>query len=556
MTFPVSKWSQSHTKSNSKCLRTFRDHLLARVITWSISQGLHDRDLNDRELGNYVHNYLRHGGKIWTTESIAFEKMFINYKVGHIDWIPDLLFSAPGLWLEDEFSSLQICLIGTLARVDALFRNRLKKEMASYRSLASSYRTASADRLFETTFGTVSIESRFRTLEHDRMYAFLSGLCRKGSVPMVKPFIDIGVDVNGGKRWNLLAEAAAAGNMDIVYMLLEAGANGTLAIRVFLLDSVHLSSAHFRRVLELLLENATPAPCHLEDDPLLAVIESSRAICSCPKAPKTLLDRKCYTKEGIGEGVNKISFHYSYMYQAIETRNASAVDLLLQNGARADALISHSFECFGPWFSSYTWLTLAVIRGDAACADVLIRHGADVTALDGAGRSAIHLARNHALGLHPRAYDWLESITVEEDAETLAVVERAFHLKFQGTKSIEDFLDHSDEIAPQSLLPQDEPVSMLQKTSEKVLRFFFTPTQTKLLLDHLRLVYCDIQHVWSLSFREALLMRCMYVSLYPIVLAYELQAFIRGHKRIPMPSRFILSALAFLALVLIWGSSS
>ena len=553
MIFPVSKWSQSHTKSNSKRLKDFRDHLLAQVFNWSIFQGLDDRELNDRDLGNYVHHYTRHGGKIMTAESSAFNQLFVIYNLGDIDWIPDLLFNAPEMWLVDELSSLQICLIGILAREDAVFSHRLKKEMASYRSPASSYRIPSADYLFETTFSTNCIESRFRTLQPREMYYLLSLLCKKGSISMVKSFIDLGVDVNGGGvSGNLLANAAAAGNMDIVYMLLEGGANSTLAIKNFLLYSVHLSNTHFRRLLELLLENATPAPYHPREDPLLAVIKSSRAICSCPKALKILLDRKCYSKEDFGEGVNKTGWWNSYMYQAIDTRNASAVDLLLRNGARADVLISQSFDCFGSWFISYTWLTFAVIRGDAACADALIRHGADVTAFDGAGRSAMQLARNHALGLNPRAYDRPGSITVEEDAKILAVVERAFHLKFQGTKSIEDFLDPSDEIAPQPPSRLDKFMLVLHKTFKMALRIFFTPTQTELILDQL---YYDIQHIWSLSFREALLMRCMYVSSYAVVLAYELQAFIRGHKRTPMPSRFLLSALAFLALVLIWGSS-
>lgn len=550
--FPFSKWSQSHTKSNSKCLKTFRDCLLANFLCT-----YQPRHPDNQELQTYIHKYLTHGGKIWTTESNVCIYLFVYHLVGHIDWIPDLLLDAPGMWLVDELSSLQICLIGTLARANAVFSSRLKKKLASYPSPASSYRTPSADHLFEVFFSKNSIESHFCALEDDMMYKFLSLLCRTGSVSMMKPFIEIGVDVNGcDYPWNLLGHAAAGGNMDIVYMLLEAGANGSLAISDFLSQSEHLSEAVFGRLLTILMENARHVSFKCWNDPLRAVTRSRRAICSCPKAPKILLDRKCYIKEGFGEGVNETDFWDSYMYEAILTGNASIVDLLLQNGARADTQISHSFNCHGFWFQSCTWLTFAVIHRDAAaCADVLIRHGADVTALDGAGRSAIHCARNRALALYARL-EWDEMITAYEDTETLAVVERAFHLKFHGTKSIEDFLESSDETAPQPPSRLENFKLVLQKTSRKVLETLLTPTQTELLLDHIQRLHRDTRDIWSLPFHEAFIMRSMYVLSYAILLAYEIQAFIRGHKRIPMPSRFILSSLAFLALVLIWGSSS
>lgn len=554
MIFLVSKWPPSHIKSNSKCLKTFRDHLLSYILL---------QHLNDRELRKYVHSYLRHGGKMWTTESRVFRDLFIRYKIGHMDWIPDLLSNASEPWLVEELSSLQICLIGTFARVDAVFSNWLKKEMASYRSAASSYRTPSVDHIFETTCSPASIESRFRTLEYDLMYDLLSLLCRRGSFAMIKPFIEIGVDVNGGREYhNLLGLAAVAGNMDIIYMLLEAGANGSLAVETFLDQSKHLCEEDFRRLLKLLIENARHVPIECWDDPLEAVIKSSRALCSCPEVPKILLDRKIYTQKGFGDGVKKTGWHRSYMIQAIGRKNASVVDLLLQNGARADTFISESFHCFGTWVESCTWLTFAVMCGDAACADVLIRYGADVTALDGAGRSAIQLARNHALGSHPRiaelyhAYYNITMITAEEDAETLTVVERAFHLKFQGTKSIEEFLESGDEITPQPPSRLDKFILVLQNTFRKALRIFLTPTQTEELLYPIKDLHLEIREIWSLPFHETLLMRTMYVLSYAILLAYELQAFIRGHRRMPMPSRFILSALAFLALAFIWGFSS
>ena len=375
--------------------------------------------------------------------------------------------------------------------------------------------------------------------------------------------MDIGVDVNqGGLGHNMLGYAAAEGNLDIAYMLLEAGANSSLAIWTFLFFSEHLSDPLFRRLIEFLVENARPAPFHEFIDPLRAIIKSSRALCCYPKAPEILVERKLFDKKLLREGESEADYWKSYMYYAISSMNSSLVNLLLQNGARADAHISHLFDCYDDRVGVCTWITFSVMHGVASCTDVLIQHGADVTALDGAGRSALQLARNHALGSHPRKIECFwdvqrerRYVTAEEDAQTLAVVERAFNLEFQGTKSLDDYLNLSNEVAPQPPSQRDRPMSLLQETFEKVLETILTPSQTKLLVHHLKTLYEDTRQIWSLSFSEALLMRCFYVISYALLLAYELNALIKGRKRIPMPSRFLLSALAFLALAVTWGSS-
>ena len=477
----------------------------------------------------------------------------MNTSVGRVDWIPDFLFSASEPWLVDDFSSLQICYIGALAHVDGVFCGRLKKELASCYSPPSLHRTRSADHLFETVFGPASIESHFQTLTSFEMDSFLSCLCRTGSVAMIKLFIDLGVDVNGCSFciYNMLGNAAAVVNMDIVNVLLEAGANGSLAISSFLSRSDDLPDTLFRSLLDLLIENARPASFNDYDEPLLAVIRSSRALRSYPMAPKILLERGVFANEYFGELASGTWCYDSYMYQAISGGHSSVVDLLLRNGACADELISHSFDCEGEWFESCTWLINAVMWGEASCTDVLIQYGADVTAFDGAGKSAIQLAKQNAIASHPRyltgplRFD----IVAEKDAETLVVVERAFNLKFQGTMSIEDYLNSRKEITPQPPSRRDKFTSMLQNTFKKTLGIFLTPSQTELLLKHTR-------EIWSLPFHEALLMRSMYVLSYAILFAYELHAFIKGHKRIPMPSRLFLSALALLALAVTWGSSS
>ena len=506
-----------------------------------------------------MHNYLKHGGRILGAKSEVFTELFMYGRGGGIEWIPDFYFNASEPWLVDDFSSLEICCIGILAQVDSVFCDRLKKELASYYSPLSLHRKRSADHLFETIFGPASIESRFRTLASHEPYQFLSLLCRTGSVAMIKPFLDLGVDIDGGAFYdNMLGNAAAVGNVDIVNMLLEAGANGSWAIHTFLHQSEHLPDTLFTSLLNLLVENARPTSFDPYDDPLLAVIRSSRALRCYPTAPNILLDRNVFSNKCFGGIDPKTHYSYSHMYQAISGGHSSVVDLLLRKGACADARISHLFDYNWEWSESCTWLTFAVMSGKASCADVLIRHGADVTALDGAGKSAIRLAIDLALGPHPRyfVFDCLEVITAEQDAETLVVVERAFNLKFQGTMSIEDFLTSSKEITSQRPLSREKSTPMLQRTLEKALGIFLTPSQTEDLLNYLEPLYRNTLEIWSLPFHEALLMRTMYVVSYAILFAYELYAFLRGRKRIPMPSRYLLSSLALLALAGIWGTSS
>ena len=522
---------------------------------------------NQELLKTQMLNYSEtHGGAILEVQSNVLEQVFMIHNSGHIDWIRDILIHSAETLLVDDLSPLAICLLGTLAHVDAPFRAHLKEKIASCRSSLSIGRTAYADYLFETTFSLASVESHFRALKNNEINGFLGFICRQGSVPMIKIFLDIGVDVIGVdeiKRSTLLGIAAAEGNMGVLHTLLEAGANGSSALRHFLGSRKRLSDEDFRCILRLLVDNARPQSNPKSKDPLKGILMSSRALSSYPEAPQILLDRKIFKMKYSGEGYP--SFDDSkYMFQAISTRNSSMLDLLLRNGAHANAQVISSSRYHFRWLKSCTWITFSMILGAASCTDILIRHGADVTALDGAGRSALRLAKDLALGSHPRrvdpiywpiAYRRCRDITAQEDAETLAVVERAFNDKYQGTKTLEDYYNLSEHLTLQPSPPPAKPASLLQKTYNKALTIFLTPTQIELLHDHLSDLSYHIRKFWSLSFHEALFIRSIYILSYTLLLAIELHALIKGQKRLQMPSRYFLSALALLALALIGGSS-
>ena len=497
-------------------------------------------------LQGHLKSYTQCGGDLFTESYYILRKVFIEGP-GTIDWIPDLLFpssesSKP--WVVDDLSPFAICLIGILAHADTKFRDRLKKYLASYHSPFLCYSAHVTDQLFESTFNIDSILTHFRKLELYWRCGFLAILCKSGSPSMLKPFMDIGIDINDESGYyNMLGNAAAAGNTDIVSMLLDAGANGALAINEFLYRSHCLPEARFKGLLQLLVEKVRPPVSERwRSDPLNAILKSSRALSLCTEAPKILLSRGLFNhnlliRETFFTGDN-------YMIQAIINGDDSLLKLLLQQGAQADTQFKNLFYV-GAFLGPYSCLNFSVLRGAASCVSVLIQHGADVTALDGSGRSAIQIAKSNAVASHPRFFgDPFKPlhITDEEDAETLAVVKRAFNLKFQGTESFEDYIDPSIQIDCPPSTRRERFILAIQSAHKKILEFIFS-----------RFIPYEAQDLWHLSFTEALLMRSIYIVSYFLLFAVEAVAFATGQKPIPKPSRTFLSAVAVLMLAIIWG---
>ena len=535
------------------CLNARSEYLMVqgleiRRLDW-------DRHDSQHLVRSYLQSYVSHGGGI-SIGSLSVTWLICDYLRPLSDLIPDLLFNTSEPWLVDDLSSFHICLIGALAHENLVFCVRLKEVLARCFSPSSLGRVTYAENLFETTFGIASMDRHFRTSDLNYSYSFLSLLCGNGSVSIVKLFLEFGLDMKQGLRFAIEGE-----NMDVVRMLLEAGANSHTAMYYIPGCNNRLNDAAFQQLLQLLVKNAKPTSIDPIHDPFLAIIESDRALRCYPEVLQHMLDRNLLSKRHLGVDVVTIDIRHSYMSAAILNDHPSVVDFLLRNGARATEQIAHSFECYNYWPGSCTWITFSVMCGAASCTEILIEHGADVTALDGNSMSTLQLAKKNVLQSHPRLqkgsyYKSFNRVaTAEEDAETLAVVERAFEKKFMGTRTLEDYYSHPEQFAPPPPLQQPKSVSTLQEAFEKTLTVLLTQSQIKFVCLHLEDLYYDFRRIWRLSFHQALLMRFLYVVSYALLLAIELYALIRGHKRIPMPSRNHLSTLAVLALALIWGSS-
>ena len=305
-----------------------------------------------------MQKYSKNRGAFFDADHWLLYILITHHNRVRIDWIRDISIHSTEILLVDDLSSPAVCLLGIIAQVDAPFRAQLKEKIASYRSPFSSGRTAFVDHLFETTFGPASVESHFRKLGGYTMHGFLRVVIRHGSVSMMKTLLDIGVYFEK-EHWQdqgeLLSVALSEGNMDIFYLLLEAGANGSSAVHEFLDSSAHLSDENFSHILKLLVENARSMENPwVHSDPLLAILGSCRALCSYPEAPKILLDRKVFNREYFRNGDRKVPYDASYMFHAISRSNPSVVDLLLRNGAHANVQISDSFRCSDCWLQSCT----------------------------------------------------------------------------------------------------------------------------------------------------------------------------------------------------------
>ena len=512
---------------------------------------------------SHLHHFLRGGGKFLSCPDL-FKKVMLHHWLGSITSVLEYLFISSEPLLLDDLSSMQRCILGIASHVDARFRDRLKKEIASYRSPYSSNRSNLQESMFEAFFGIDPIVSLFHTLGEEDMYMLLSALCRTGSVSMVNILLDFGIDLNGRDYWsNPLGNAAARGHLDVVHMLLKAGANGALAINCFLTGSTNLSDHAFKHLLELLVDNSLPFPStDFFYDPLMDTLNSDRALALHPKAPEILMDRNIVDDDLLGGQSLRIGYWEGYMDLVISKKLPNLVLLLLQ---RSHQITNPDYNPYYLFDKKCSSLTMAVQLGSSCCANVLIQDGADITSLDADGRSIIELAKTNAFASHPRFPPkrylsislLIESkrhrVSAKEDHETLAVIKRAFNERFKETMKFEDYVDPVQEVNESLLKPQKEDKSSILHVIEKALRLILTHEQLSILKERLKDSYLNMKQIWSLPFSEALIMRFLYVLSYALLLSIEVTTFVKGKKQLRMPSRKLLSVIALMILPFAWG---
>ena len=550
MGFPVRERAQARNLLTLSLLKRSRERVLSNLFFLSSSSSF--MTPSEDILQESLRIYLQHGGNLFTRHQrpdSTLCNLLLFGGAGTANLVSRSLFHVSDAWTVDELSSFGVCFLGTVAHGDPEFRTLLKERLGSYRSPLLAAGTIYADSLYESTFGIASVLGHFHRMDSYRSRMLLCGLCKSSTPSMLRPFLDTGLDLDDDYfDCSMLGYAASVGNLDVVRMLIERGANGAPALDHFIGYGKDLSDGLFKHLLELLVECSRPTSfLGTYNNALLAIIRCPRALLTHPEAPEILIRRKVFSDELIKPSCRQ-EHGWNYMCLAIRKGLGAVVELLLQNGAYASTMSA--------------WLIFSIECGTATCTEALIRHGADVNFLDGAGRSALQVARSNMNAPHPRIFldfrkhkHFVEcEVTAEEDADILTVVERAFELTAQSTKSL-DVCAPSCELESQSLNQEGKAMPVARNMFQKALRFLSTYYTPALHGHRVEPHHRGFKDLWSLSFYEALLMRFFYVLSYALLLAVGILAVIQGDKRVRMPSRSILSAVALLFLAIIWGSS-
>ena len=541
-----------------------------------------------------LHEYISHGGTILTSH--LFRDLFHSWGSNIFSWVEDWFVSLQELVLTDDMQPLAICSIGVIAATNPEFRDRVKRKLYGYRAPTSKDGSFLIDALFETHFGAAAVQYHRRKFAENQNYytnPFTARLCIWGSPSMLAFGADLDIDLHRlHGPLSMLGQAAVAGNLENARFLLDAGANGALAVFGFLSISGNLSDSVFRDSLALLVEHARPTsfrrinrwvvdPHEHEKDALLHVLGSNRAMSLFPEGVEILMAHDVVDQnrlfvgsiESIMEGSSEHrgspcgrfsnAVPPAYIYVAILKGRPRVVDSLLRRCQQAKILIGHYLWCICDdkcFWHLRSWFTLAVDVAAVACVEVMLQYGADIVIPDGTGVSALQRATlNASSHVERKKYDIAGpyftigpmKISKKAEAETLAVLERAFHQRFQGKKDIEEYKYHSKRSAETRPIETIRPTTWKERLLESTAEIFDLPAQIKLLKYRFHKIPW---RSWRRSFFQCVLIQFTYILSYGILFIVEISAFIWELRRFPMPPRILLSAVAVLVLAVVLSS--
>ena len=527
---------------------------------------------------------------------------------GFHDWLPDILLRLVQPWTVDDLPDVMIGLIGIVAHNNHGFLESLKASL-----LGKTPSNSPKEQVWKKRFTVSTAVEIFRKLTFRGKHSWLLGLIGKGTVEILKPFLETGIEPSVLKYGDhaLLRLAVVVGSHEKTRLLLMASnQEGSPLSMLFRVSHLLENNVRYQQLLDLLIANTSqrdvPRIESLEGDPLLELFTGPWKSKKYPRAHlvKVLLTRgNFHLQRLLGEmhqepSGNTTTFLQSYTFKSIVMEDAGSLNLFLQYGAKAHMQIGHLFDrsvapkfqwwedfgshCFDLYwsklqFSPYTWLELSLFVGSISCARILIQHGADVTKVNGSGRSAIHIAKSNMLALHPRNFSdegrlpigheqklvsqfapWMKTlVTIEEDREALAVVKQAFELQYPTSGKFENYEDPVDEfkaMADKSAFQRlqswvDSIISMLQDSPTEI---------TDLLYRHgliSGMVRRQLHDLWCSTFADLLLMRFLYVVSYALLFFFSLQELAVGNAPFVRPSRTALFMTTASILALTWIAS-
>ena len=203
---------------------------------------------------------------------------------------------------------------------------------------------------------------------------------------MVQAWLNTGVnpDIVDSHGYTALQRAAIAGNLQLVKLLVQNGANLTaMSTNQFGDLPIHLAAAYgHQNIVRWMLDNAVPVDIR---NRLGATSLHSAAYNKRLETARLLLERGAAVNAKVTNGDNRTPLH-----EAAAVGSEDLVQLLLDHGADINAITSDENQ---------TPLHWAEKERQMKTAELLILRGADTTARDMNGKTPLDLAPSYINGI-------------------------------------------------------------------------------------------------------------------------------------------------------------
>ncbi|KAL9608266.1 MAG: hypothetical protein Q9167_006890 [Letrouitia subvulpina] len=361
--------------------------------------------------------------------------------------VPNIFLHYSQPWAVEDLGASSVWYIDILAYTDRNFFKTLQSFLKGDRSVSKTSNASITEEMLHSVFGIDMIVSQVVSAPVKERNRFIRTIIEKGTISMLKPFIDADINPDeGDMTFNYLCLAAELAKLDFFDMIVDAGANCARAIPNLCRRSYKLEKSVFKSFFSVMLDRAIADAGNKFDpfDALWSVLRSDRAMDVRPDGPAILLKKHIFNC-GKVFGSEEMFIHFNYAVSAIGNNRPAALKLLLEHGTPSDLIIGE----MGPanmWWQKYlrhyTLLTLAVEFGNIACVDVLLKYAKNpansIIRLDGGGQSALQIAMAAVVASHPRrtAFEQLSPVGGKA-TEASALQDTAVLALLQDVLSIE-----------------------------------------------------------------------------------------------------------------------
>ena len=164
---------------------------------------------------------------IYNNEGYAACSLVFNSQHG-LSYLETFVYQYIDLYTLEEMASVDAWILAALARSFPTFRKCMEAHLASYRTASSLSSVRSPTKQVIPQFMEDRQIAEVKHASVKVRTGFLRTICSRGTVSMVKPFLNGQLDVNeveGSLPTTYIRAAASQGNVDVIIALMEAGAS-------------------------------------------------------------------------------------------------------------------------------------------------------------------------------------------------------------------------------------------------------------------------------------------------------------------------------------------